>query len=100
MKILTKKKQKKLLFDIIDLYNYGSDALKAIGTQQNDKFDAMQVLERQKRMIEAAMDAADILHGFVGTRIVMEVDKQKRLLELRDGFPLKLKERYGNEETV
>ena len=97
MKILTKKKQEKLLFDIIDLYNYGSDALKAIGTQQNDKFDAWQVLERQKRMIEAAMDAADILHGFVGTRIVMEVDKQKRLLEAQQGFPLQLKERNREE---
>ena len=97
MKILTKKKQEKLLFDIIDLYNYGSDALKAIGTQQNDKFDARQVLERQKRMIEAAMDAADILQGFVGTCIVKEVDKRKREMEAQQGFPLKLKEKKKEE---
>ena len=98
MKILTKKKQEKLLFDIIDLYNFGSDALKAIGTQQTEKFDPFQVVERQKRMIEAAMDAADILQGFVGTRVVMEVDKQKREMEALQGFPLKLKERNNKED--
>ena len=95
MKILTKKKQKELMNNILDLYNFGSDALKAIGTHQTDKFDAMQALIRQKRITEAAMNAADILQGLFGTRLIMEVDKKKHLLELRDGFPLKLKDATG-----
>ena len=69
MKILTKKKQRELMNNILDLYNFGSDALKAIGTHQTDKFDATQALIRQKRITEAAMKAADILQGFFGTRL-------------------------------
>ena len=95
MKIMTKKKQKELMNNILDLYNFGSDALKAIGTHQTDKFDATQALIRQKRITEAAMNAADILQGLFGMRLITEVDKKKHLLELRDGFPLKLKDATG-----
>lgn len=90
MKILTKKKQKRLMFDLIDIYLMGSDALKAIGTRQ--PMDPMQALQRQKKMIDAAMDAAHIIRGFYGNRLLMEVNRQRQELEQKHGFPLKLKD--------
>lgn len=94
MKILTKKKQKELMNNILDLYNFGSDALKAIGTHQTDKFDAMQALIRQKRITEAAMKAADILQGLFGTRLIMEVDKKKTSFGVKGWFPIETGRRY------
>lgn len=90
MKILTKKKQKRLMFDLIDIYLMGSDALKAIGTRQ--PMDETQALQRQLKMIDAAMDAANIIRGFYGNRLLMEVDRRKAELEQQHGFPLKLKD--------
>lgn len=90
MKILTKKKQKRLMFDLIDIFLMGSDALKAIGTRQ--PMDPMQSLQRQKKMIDAAMDAANIIRGFYGNRLLMEVNRQKAELEDKHGFPLELRD--------
>ena len=97
MKILTKKKQKRLMFDLIDIFLMGSDALKAVGTRQ--PMDPAQALQRQKKMIDAAVDAANIIRGFYGNRLLMEADKQWQQLEQQHGFPLKLKgERQGGQD--
>lgn len=90
MKILTKKKQERLMSDLLDIYLMGSDALKAIGTRQ--PMDETQALQRQMKMIDAAMDAANIIRGFYGNRLLMEADRQWQELQLKHGFPLKLKD--------
>ena len=90
MKLLTKKKQERLMSDLLDIYLMGSDALKAIGTCQ--PMDPVQALHRQQKMTSAAMDAANIIRGFYGNRMLMEVDRQKQQLEQQHGFPLKLKD--------
>ena len=90
MRILTKKKQQRLMQDLLDIYLMGSDALKAIGTRQ--PMDETQALHRQMKMIDAAMDAANIIHGFYGNRLLMEADRQKQQMEQQHGFPLKLKD--------
>ena len=98
MKILTKKKQKRLMFDLLDIFLMGSDALKAVGTRQ--PMDPAQALQRQKKMIDAAMDAANIIRGFYGNRLLMEADKQWQQLEQQHGFPLKLNgERQGGQDV-
>ena len=91
MKILTKKKQDRLMQDLLDIYLLGSDALKSIGTQQ--PMDEVQAMRRQMKMIDAAMDAANIIHGFYGNRLLMAADKRKQELEAEKGFPLKLNEK-------
>ena len=97
MKILTKKKQKRLMFDLIDIFLMGSDALKAIGTCQ--PMDELQALQRQVKMIDAAMDAANIIRGFYGNQMLMEANKQWQQMEQQRGFPLKLKdERQGGQD--
>ena len=78
MKILTKKKQKQLMDDLIDLYTMGSDAYKSIGTHQ--PMSETQALKRQMRMI-----------GFFGNLLLMEIDKRKAEMEERHGFPLEIK---------
>lgn len=90
MKILTKKKQERLMSDLLDIYLMGSDALKAVGTGQ--PMDPMQALQRQKKMIDAAMDAANIIQGFYGNLLLMKVDERKQEMEQHHGFPLKLKD--------
>ena len=90
MKILTKKKQKRLMSDLLSIYLMGSDALKAIGTHQ--PMDETQALHRQMKMIDAAMDAANIIQGFYGNLLLMRVDKRKEEMEQQHGFPLKLKD--------
>lgn len=98
MKILTKKKQKRLMFDLLDIFLMGSDALKAVGTRQ--PMDPTQALQRQMKMIDAAMDAANIIRGFYGNRMLMEADKQWQQLEQQHGFPLKLNgERQGGQDV-
>ena len=98
MKLLTKKKQKRLMFDLLDIFLMGSDALKAVGTRQ--PMDPAQALQRQKKMIDAAMDAANIIRGFYGNRLLMEANKQWQQLEQQHGFPLKLKdERQGGQDV-
>ena len=98
MKILTKKKQKRLMFDLLDIFLMGSDALKAVGTRQ--PMDPAQALQRQKKMIDAAMDAANIIRGFYGNQLLMEADKQWQQLEQQHGFPLKLNgERQGGQDV-
>jgi len=97
MKILTNKKQKRLMSDLLSIYLMGSDALKAIGTRQ--PMDETQALHRQMKMIDAAMDAANIIRGFYGNHLLMEVDRQKQQMEQKHGFPLKLKdERQGGQD--
>ena len=86
---LTKKKQKQLMDDLIDLYTMGSDAYKSIGTHQ--PMSETQALKRQMRMIDAAMDAANIIRGFFGNLLLMEIDKRKAEMEERHGFPLEIK---------
>ena len=95
MKILTKKKQKRLMFDLIDIFLMGSDALKAVGTRQ--PMDPAQALQRQMKMIDAAMDAANIIRGFYGNQLLMEADKQWQQLEQQHGFPLKLKDELSRQ---
>ena len=90
MKILTKKKQKRLMDDLLDIFLMGSDALKAVGTHQ--PMNETQALHRQMKMIDAAMDAANIIHGFYGNMLLMAVEKRKQEMEAEQGFPLKLKE--------
>lgn len=90
MKLLTKKKQERLMSDLLDIYLMGSDALKAIGTRH--PMDPVQALLRQQKMTSAAMDAANIIRGFYGNRLLMEADRQKQQLEQQHGFPLKLKD--------
>ena len=98
MKLLTKKKQKRLMFDLLDIFLMGSDALKAVGTRQ--PMDPAQALQRQKKMIDAAMDAANIIRGFYGNQLLMEANKQWQQLEQQHGFPLKLKdERQGGQDV-
>jgi hypothetical protein len=89
MKLLTEKQQDRLMRDLLDIYVLGSDAYKSIGTQQ--PIDTTQALHRQLKMIDAAMDAADIIKGTYGTTLLMTVDKCKAELEKERGFPLKLK---------
>ena len=89
MKILTNKRQNELMRCLLDIYLMGSDALKAVGTGQ--PMDETQALHRQMKMIDAAMDAANIIRGFYGNRLLMEADRQKQQLEQLHGFPLKLK---------
>ncbi len=97
MKLLTKKKQERLMRDLLDIYLMGSDALKAVGTRQ--PIDELQALHRQMKMIDAAMDAANIIQGFYGNRLLMEVDRRKAELEQQRGFPMKLKdERQGGQD--
>ena len=97
MKILTKEKQERLMSDLLDIYLTGSDALKAIGTRQ--PMDELEALHRQMKMIDAAMDAANIIRGFYGNRLLMEVVRRKAELEQQRGFPLKLKdERQGGQD--
>ena len=91
MKILTKKKQERLLQDLLDIYLMGSDAFKSIGTKQ--PMDEVQAMRRQMKMIDAAMDAANIIHGFYGNRLLMAVEKRKQEMEAEQGFPLKLNEK-------
>ena len=90
MRILTKKKQQRLMQDLLDIYLMGSDAYKSIGTHQ--PMDETQALHRQMKMIDAAMDAANIIHGFYGNMLLMAVEKRKQEMEAEQGFPLKLKE--------
>ena len=98
MKILTKKKQKRLMFDLLDIFLMGSDALKAVGTRQ--PMDETQALHRQMKMIDAAMDAANIIRGFYGNQLLMEANKQWQQLEQQHGFPLKLNgERQGGQDV-
>lgn len=80
--------------DLLDIYLMGSDAFKSIGT--NQPMDETQALRRQMKMIDAAMDAANIIQGFYGNRLLMEVDKRKRELEESHGFPLEVKETSEN----
>jgi len=83
--------------DLLNIYLMGSDALKAIGTRQ--PMDETQALHRQMKMIDAAMDAANIIRGFYGNLLLMEVDRRKAELESRHGFPLELKdERQGGQD--
>ena len=89
MKILTSKRQNKLMRCLLDIYLMGSDALKAVGTGQ--PMDETQALQRQLKMIDAAMDAANIIQGFYGNRLLMEADRRKAELEARHGFPLELR---------
>lgn len=97
MKILTKEKQERLMSDLLDIYLAGSDALKAIGTRQ--PMDELEALHRQTKMIDAAMDAANIIRGFYGNRLLMEADRRKAELEQQRGFPLKLKdEKQGGQD--
>ena len=98
MKILTKKKQKRLMFDLIDIFLMGSDALKAVGTRQ--PMDETQALQRQMKMIDAAMDAANIIRGFYGNQLLMEANKQWQQLEQQHGFPLKLKDEGQGGQDV
>ena len=88
MKILTKKKQERLMQDLLDIYLMGSDAFKSIGTGQ--PMDEVQAMHRQTKMIDAAMDAANIIHGFYGNRLLMAVEKRKQEMEAEHGFPLEL----------
>ena len=88
MKILTKKKQERLMQDLLDIYLFGSDALKSIGTHQ--QMDELQAMRRQMKMIDAAMDAANIIRGFYGNKLLMAVEKRKQEMEAEKGFPLKL----------
>ena len=88
MKILTKKKQERLMQDLLDIYLMGSDAFKSIGTGQ--PMDELQAMHRQMKMIDAAMDAANIIHGFYGNKLLMAVEKRKQEMETEQGFPLKL----------
>ena len=89
MKILSKKKQERLMNDLLDIFLSGSDALKSIGTSQ--PIDKMQAMLRQMKMISAAMDAANIIEGRFGNLLLMEVQKQKAEMEKQQGFPLELK---------
>ena len=98
MKILTKKKQERLMRDLLDIYLMGSDGLKAAGTRQ--PMNELQVLRRQMKMIDAATDAANIIHGFYGNRLLMEVDRRKAELEQQRGFPLKLKDERQSEQDI
>ena len=79
MRILTKKKQQRLMQDLLDIYLMGSDAYKSIGTHQ--PMDETQALHRQMKMIDAAMDAANIIHGFYGNMLLMAVEKRKQEME-------------------
>lgn len=81
------------MHDLLDIYTMGSDALKAIGTKQTDKMDFMQAMQRQMRMTNAAMNASNTIKGLYGSRLLMEVEKRKREMEERDGFPLSVKEK-------
>ena len=98
MKILTKKKQERLMQDLLDIYLMGSDALKSIGTKQ--PMDKVQALRRQMKMIDAAMDAANIIHGFYGNRLLMAVEKRKQEMEAEKGFPLDLTQGEGVQITA
>jgi hypothetical protein len=89
MKILSKKKQERLMNDLLDIFLSGSDALKSIGTDQ--PIDKVQAMRRQMKMISAAMDAANIIEGRFGNLLLMEVQKQKAEMEKQQGFPLELK---------
>ena len=89
MKILTKKKQERLMNDLLDIFLSGSDALKSIGTDQ--PIDKVQAMLRQMKMIGAAMDAANIIEGRFGNLLLMEVQKQKAEMEKQQGFPLEMK---------
>ena len=89
MKILSKKKQERLMNDLLDIFLSGSDALKSIGTDQ--PIDKVQAMLRQMKMISAAMDAANIIEGRFGNLLLMEVQKQKAEMEKQQGFPLELK---------
>ena len=89
MKILMKKKQERLMNDLLDIFLSGSDALKSIGTDQ--PIDKVQAMLRQMKMIEAAMDAANIIEGRFGSLLLMEVQKQKAEMEKQQGFPLEIK---------
>ena len=44
------------------------------------------------KMIDAAMDAANIIQGFYGNLLLMKVDERKEEMEQQHGFPLKLKD--------
>ena len=89
MKILTKKKQERLMNDLLDIFLSGSDALKSIGTDQ--PIDKVQAMLRQMKMISAAVDAANIIEGRFGNLLLMEVQKQKAEMEKQQGFPLEMK---------
>lgn len=89
MKILSKKKQKRLMNDLLDIFLSGSDALKSIGTDQ--PIDKVQAMLRQMKMTSAAMDAANIIEGRFGNLLLMEVQKQKAEMEKQQGFPLEMK---------
>ena len=91
MKILTKKKQEQLMHDLLDIYLMGSDAFKSIGT--GPPMDEVQAMHRQTKMIDAAMDAANIIHGFYGNLLLMAVEKRKQEMEAEKGFPLKLNDK-------
>ena len=99
MKLLTKKKQKELMHDLLTLYTLGSDGLKAVGTKHEDKMTPMQALSRQQKMTDAAMNAAYILRGMYGMQQMMAVEKRKQAEEEKHGFPLQLKdERQGGQD--
>lgn len=92
MKLLTKKKQKELMYDLLTLYTLGSDGLKAVGTKQEDKITPIQALRRQLKMTAAAMNAANILRGMYGMQLLMAVEKRKQEEEEQHGLPLQLPE--------
>lgn len=75
--------------DLLDIFLSGSDALKSIAT--NQPIDKVQTMLRQMKMIDAAMDAANIIEGLSGNLLLMEVQKQKAEMENREGFPLEIK---------
>ena len=82
--------------DLLDIYTMGSDALKSIGTHQ--LMDETQALRRQMKMIDAAVDAANIIRGFYGNMLLMAVDKRKAEMEEEKGFPLPLPKQRGESD--
>lgn len=90
MTFLTKKKQKRMMRDVLELYTIGSEALKAIGTSQADKIDPVQAMQRQLRMTESAMNIAYNLRGMYGMHLIMAIEKRKQEIEERIGCRDKL----------
>ena len=88
--------------DLLDIYLMGSDAYKSIGTHQ--PMDETQALHRQMKMIDAAMDAANIIHGFYGNMLLSipggpdEMAAAVKYLSAKENITIQVETEYGRKE--
>ncbi len=91
MKILTKKKQKQVVHDLITIYQIGSDAMKAVGIRRQEAFSIEEAIRLQDIMTNAAFRIVDTIQGVYGVNLFVSIEEEKYKREEKYGWPLKRK---------